>query len=676
MVHSFELEKEIAELFANLDKSDEVAWAWDNKRLRILWATPAGMEFLRVKDLHELYRRRYDLSKPWVRELDAIAKNPRTNMGQLIDFTFPGWDGEVNLSCTFRTMDMPGRGITLLIMTAKFTNENNASDTDQELFDQQVLAPQPDISDVDKLEEIGQQIKSSGAVHTAADKEDGKIITEKSPVQEATLTEDRNMLGILDHTAPTQEHTRELAALSDKVRARHNAAPDRTGGSLQTLRRKTLAKKPLEPETSQTKGLIIVGKDGEIVNMSERAREILKIESHNKIHGVKMHGVRLLDLVSSAYRQTLQDAFIKMLPEHGARDLQHEKLFLHFEAEGEEYIPVQVDIGYRQPIKQFWLWLQPVAESHDLEFVEETKEVEVGAGLNEARSLESDKTAPTDVLPVVSEASRPDDKAVPAEEPVVVVPTVIDAGHVSREENGSVEEADPSQDEPRTDGGILIKVSHELRTPLNAIIGFAELMKREAYGPLGNDKYRGYVNDIHENAQHALSLVSDLLDPEKEQTGEFKPKFENVRLNDIISSVTSTIHPQAASKQIIVRTSLAPELRMVIADPKNIRQMLLNLLSNAVKFTPKGGQIVISSGSHAYGSAYMRVRNTGAWMSEKELADAMRPYETSDNKTGTGLGLPLTKKLADSNNARFDIKSSPETGTVVEITFRTVETTL
>ncbi len=222
----------------------------------------------------------------------------------------------------------------------------------------------------------------------------------------------------------------------------------------------------------------------------------------------------------------------------------------------------------------------------------------------------------------------------------------------------------------------LANISHELRTPLNAIIGFSEVMKGERFGPISNDKYKGYVTDIHTSGEHLLSLINDLLDLSKVEAGKLELNFTSVDLAGIIEQSIGIIQPQATRERIILRTSVEKGLPNVVADQRSMRQIVLNLLSNAVKFTDQGGQVIVSALLDADGRVQLRVKDTGIGMSEDELVLAMEPFrqvERDDraSKPGTGLGLPLTKALAEANRASFEIESAPGEGTRVQITFPT-----
>jgi PAS domain S-box-containing protein len=218
----------------------------------------------------------------------------------------------------------------------------------------------------------------------------------------------------------------------------------------------------------------------------------------------------------------------------------------------------------------------------------------------------------------------------------------------------------------------LAKISHEIRTPLNAIIGFSEVMMEERFGRIGNERYRDYLKDIHVSGGHLLSLINDLLDLSKIEAGKLDLSFANVSLNDLTQQCVAIMQPQANRDRVIIRSALAPKLPQVVADARSVRQIVLNLLANSIKFTGAGGQVIVSTALKDDGAVALRVRDTGIGMSEKDIATALEPFRqvaTSGRAGGTGLGLPLTKALAEANQARFAIKSAPKEGTLVEVTF-------
>ena len=220
----------------------------------------------------------------------------------------------------------------------------------------------------------------------------------------------------------------------------------------------------------------------------------------------------------------------------------------------------------------------------------------------------------------------------------------------------------------------LAKISHEIRTPLNAIIGFSEVMIEERFGPIGNDRYQQYLKDIHTSGEHLVSLLNDLLDLSKIEAGKLDLNFTSIDLNELTQQCVALMQPQASRERIIIRTALSSALPPVLADARSVRQIALNLLSNSIKFTGAGGQVIVSTAVNDSGEVVLRVRDTGVGMSEKDIAIALEPFRQLATSArfgsgGTGLGLPLTKALAEANRATFSIKSAVNAGTLIEVAF-------
>jgi signal transduction histidine kinase len=199
-------------------------------------------------------------------------------------------------------------------------------------------------------------------------------------------------------------------------------------------------------------------------------------------------------------------------------------------------------------------------------------------------------------------------------------------------------------------------------------------MMNERFGPIGNERYRQYLKDIHASGGHLISLLNDLLDLSKIEAGKLELNFANVDLNELTHESVALMQPEASRERIIIRTSLSHDLPTVTADPRSVRQIVLNLLSNSIKFTGAGGQVIVSTARSDDGDVVLRVRDTGVGMSERDLAVALEPFRQLATSArwgsgGTGLGLPLTKALAEANRARFRIRSAIDDGTLVEIAF-------
>ncbi|WP_421692762.1 PAS domain-containing sensor histidine kinase [Aestuariivirga sp.] len=237
------------------------------------------------------------------------------------------------------------------------------------------------------------------------------------------------------------------------------------------------------------------------------------------------------------------------------------------------------------------------------------------------------------------------------------------------------EAKDRAEATSRQKSEFLASVSHELRTPLNAIMGFSEVMRLGRFGDIGNERYRGYVQDIHASGSHLLSLINDLLDLSKVEAGKIELNFTSVSLSDVADYVLKLLQEQATAARVVLRKSMPADLPNVVADLRSMRQALLNLVSNAIKFTDAGGQVVISAQLMASGELKFKVKDTGIGMDEEQLRGALEPFgriaTEGRDAPGTGLGLPLTKALVEANRARLSLSSEPRRGTLAEITFPT-----
>lgn len=233
-------------------------------------------------------------------------------------------------------------------------------------------------------------------------------------------------------------------------------------------------------------------------------------------------------------------------------------------------------------------------------------------------------------------------------------------------------------------------VNHEVRTPLNVIIGFSELMTREQFGPLGHEKYQGYVKDIHTSAQHALSLINDLLDLTKLQAGKWVIETQEVDINDIARQQVRLMRELAARAGMRFYSELEENLPLLMADERSLKQILLNLISNAIKYNSENGRITVASERLDQNTVCLSVSDTGSGMTAPNIRKALQPFQqvmdekTSDRITngdtatdltsqdthyfkGTGLGLPIAKALAEANGMTFQIESKVGEGTKISL---------
>lgn len=213
--------------------------------------------------------------------------------------------------------------------------------------------------------------------------------------------------------------------------------------------------------------------------------------------------------------------------------------------------------------------------------------------------------------------------------------------------------------------------SHEFRTPLNAIIGFSDVMRQEMFGPLGDPRYRRYAELLHDSGNRLLDMINDFLDLSKLDAGRLQLNTQTIEVLRVIVDSVRALEVLAAKSHVCFSVHVFDGVSLLIADDKRLRQMVLNLLSNALKFTPAGGEINIDAYRRGQCIA-ISVSDTGVGMREEDIAVALEPFGQVENRTlpnsqGTGLGLPLTKQLAELHGGTLELESRPGRGTTVTI---------
>jgi signal transduction histidine kinase len=217
-------------------------------------------------------------------------------------------------------------------------------------------------------------------------------------------------------------------------------------------------------------------------------------------------------------------------------------------------------------------------------------------------------------------------------------------------------------------------MSHELRTPLNAIIGFSEIIRDEAFGPVGSTKYSDYANDINDSGQHLLGLINDILDLAKIESGADELYEEQIDIEEFVRSVMTLVGRRAEEGEIRLTWDLPEDLPALRADNRKLKQILVNLLSNAIKFTPAGGQVTLKALVDKDGSYEFRVSDTGIGIAADDIPKALSKFGQVDaalnrQYEGTGLGLPLTKALVEIHGGNLDLESEVGVGTTATARF-------
>jgi signal transduction histidine kinase len=213
-------------------------------------------------------------------------------------------------------------------------------------------------------------------------------------------------------------------------------------------------------------------------------------------------------------------------------------------------------------------------------------------------------------------------------------------------------------------------MSHELRTPLNAIIGFSEVLHEQMFGEL-NERQLAYVNDVLEAGRHLLSLINDVLDLAKIEAGKMELELSQVALPELLRSALSMHSERASRGGLELTVSTEPDEITIAADERRVRQIVFNLLSNAIKFTPAGGKVDVAARLDD-GEVDIAVADTGPGISAEDLDTIFEEFEQAGDgrqaEEGTGLGLPLSRKLVELHGGRIWVDSEAGRGSTFHFT--------
>jgi signal transduction histidine kinase/DNA-binding response OmpR family regulator len=223
----------------------------------------------------------------------------------------------------------------------------------------------------------------------------------------------------------------------------------------------------------------------------------------------------------------------------------------------------------------------------------------------------------------------------------------------------------------RAKGEFLAGLSHELRTPLNAVIGFADLMAREAEGPVGTPIYRQYAANVRDSGQHVLELINEILDHARAEAGALPIEEGRCDLEAAADFAVRMLTPRAERAGVLLSAAVAPAVRHLRGDDRRIRQILLNLIANGVKYTPSGGSVTLSAAVDD-GVPVIRVTDTGLGIPAEDVDRVLEPFARVDSAAnrgieGAGLGLPLTKRLVELHGGTLALRSTLGVGTTVTV---------
>ena len=220
----------------------------------------------------------------------------------------------------------------------------------------------------------------------------------------------------------------------------------------------------------------------------------------------------------------------------------------------------------------------------------------------------------------------------------------------------------------------LANMSHDLRTPLNAIMGFSDMMMNKIYGPLGDQRYDDYAQDIHSSGDYLVNLINDILDISKIEAGRYPLTDTHIDVKELFATLNNLINIQAHKAGLKIDFIVDDGVRLLTADERAITQIMTNILANSIKFTKPGGHIECRAELGDENQLLFRVSDTGSGMTQEQIEMACEPFHhtnphvANENK-GAGLGLYLCDRLLSFHDATIDIESEIDVGTSITITF-------
>jgi signal transduction histidine kinase len=223
------------------------------------------------------------------------------------------------------------------------------------------------------------------------------------------------------------------------------------------------------------------------------------------------------------------------------------------------------------------------------------------------------------------------------------------------EQNRLVEHASRMKSE------FLANMSHELRTPLNGIIGFTELMHDGKLGPVAAN-HKEYLGDVLSSAKHLLSLINDILDLSKVESGKVEFRPEPGKLSKIVGEVKDIVRALAFKKQISIKVEIDSAVEDLIIDPARLKQVLYNYISNALKFTDEHGRITVRAAPIQDDQFCIEVEDTGIGIPVEQTERLFVEFQQLDSTSakkypGTGLGLALVKRIVEAQGGRVGVRS-------------------
>lgn len=220
----------------------------------------------------------------------------------------------------------------------------------------------------------------------------------------------------------------------------------------------------------------------------------------------------------------------------------------------------------------------------------------------------------------------------------------------------------------------LANMSHELRTPLNAIIGFAEMMRSQPFGPLGNDRYLSYAGDISGSGSRLLKMIEQILEFARLERLESHIDESGIDVTATVLAAITDLTPAAQERGVRINPTLQPSLPALRADPQMLYQIIQNLLANAVKFSPEGSEVTISASRDGDRRIVLQVQDRGVGIPEDLVKFITQPFwqrpdAMTSSHDGVGLGLAIVSGHVEAHDAELAVDSVPDQGTTMTVTF-------
>lgn len=224
----------------------------------------------------------------------------------------------------------------------------------------------------------------------------------------------------------------------------------------------------------------------------------------------------------------------------------------------------------------------------------------------------------------------------------------------------------------RSKSEFLANMSHELRTPLNSIIGFSDILKRQIFGQIGNERYVDYAATINMAGQHLLSLISDILDVARIESGRTRIDEKEVDMRELADACRNMVSTRCEDAGIQLTVEVEPDIPRIWGDEVRLKQIILNLLTNSIKATPEKGKVMLRTIMDDAGWVRISVRDTGKGMAKKDIPRAMSKFgqlgtSYTRHQDGLGLGLSLVQMFVALHNGTFELESELGEGTLAVV---------